>query len=165
MATVTNYEERLTTAFEGLALANGGDLPARNSVNSDQEYRLKLAEAAADGAVGGATFTIGAEAGNVINVAIQLTDGNGNNLAHAAGVRFYLAADSAGQTIGTAVDTLAIGTNGLYQQLSAGLSGFLTSEANGLIDVNLTETDTATRYMVLVLPNGSLAISGAITFA
>lgn len=74
MATVTNYEERLTTALEGLVMANGGDLPTRNSVNSDQEYRLKLAEAVADGAVGGATFTIGAEVSNVIKVTIQLTD-------------------------------------------------------------------------------------------
>lgn len=42
----------------------------------------------------------------------------------------------------------------------------LTSEADGDIDVNIINaTTTPTYYLVLVLPNGRLAVSGAITFA
>lgn len=165
---VTNYHERKTAAYKGLVLAAGGTLPTRDPVSNPVEYRLQLLEAAAVGTVGGATFTIGAENTNVKNVAIQLTDGLGNNLAHAACVQIYLAADSAGQVIGSGVGTpagLAIGTNGLYRQLTANISGFCTSEANGLIDLNITNTGTGSQYLVVVLPNGKLVVSGAITFA
>jgi hypothetical protein len=168
MATVTNYEERLSTALEGLVLAVGGTLPSRESVSSEQQYRLALAEAASDGAVSGATFTIGTEAANAINVAIQLTDGNSNNLAHAATCYVYLAADTAGQTIGSGVGTpagLAIGTDGLYQQVTQHIAGFVTCEADGDIDLTITNTGTGTQYLVVVLPSGKLAVSGAITFA
>ena len=41
----------------------------------------------------------------------------------------------------------------------------LVSESDGDIDINITETGTPTFYLVLVLPNGKLAASGAITFA
>lgn len=41
----------------------------------------------------------------------------------------------------------------------------LTSEADGDIDVNITEAGVATWYLVLVLPSDKLVVSGAITFA
>lgn len=41
----------------------------------------------------------------------------------------------------------------------------LVSEVDGDIDINITESGVATWYLVLVLPNGKLAVSGAITFA
>jgi len=39
------------------------------------------------------------------------------------------------------------------------------SEADGDIDVDITDSGTPTMYLVLVLPNGKLAVSDAITFA
>ena len=168
MSVVTNYEERMTAALEGLVLAVGGSLPTRENVSSVQEYRLKLCEAASTGAIGGATFTIGAESANVINVAIQLTDGNGDDLARAGQVFVYLSADAGGQTTGSGVGHptgLAIGTDGFYQQMIANLAGLCTSETDGDIDLNITNTGTGTQYLIVVLPSGKLVASGAITFA
>jgi len=48
---------------------------------------------------------------------------------------------------------------------TVGKSGVLVSEADGDIDITITETSTPTFYLALVLPNGALAVSGAITFA
>jgi hypothetical protein len=41
----------------------------------------------------------------------------------------------------------------------------LTSEADGDIDIDIVEAGVATWYLVVVLPNGLLSVSGAITFA
>lgn len=117
--------------------------------------------------VAGATFTVGAEGTNAINVAIQLTDAAGDALAEAVALPFYLATDSAGlNASGTAPDGgIAIGTDGSLIEWTANLSGLAISEADGDIDITLTESAGATWYLVLVLPDGSLAVSGAITFA
>lgn len=167
MATVTNIIERTVAALEAFVIAQGGTLPTRDSVTETTDYQVELLEAANAGAVGGATFTIGAENANVINVAIQLTDGAGAALTQRAVVQVYLSNDANGDTIantGTPAG-LAIGTDGLYRQLVANLSGFCTSEADGDIDLNITNTGAGTQYLVVVLPNGSLVVSGAITFA
>lgn len=42
---------------------------------------------------------------------------------------------------------------------------WLTSEADGDIDINITDTGTPTFYLAVVLPNGKLNVSSAITFA
>jgi len=42
---------------------------------------------------------------------------------------------------------------------------WLTSEADGDIDITITEAGGYTAYLALVLPTGKLAVSGAITFA
>lgn len=39
------------------------------------------------------------------------------------------------------------------------------SEADGDIDISITDSGTPTMYMILVLPDGTLVASGAITFA
>lgn len=65
--------------------------------------------------VGGATITVGTEAANVINVSIQLTDANGNDLATRGVVECYLSADANGDALASAPPTggVAIGTDGL----------------------------------------------------
>ena len=115
----------------------------------------------------GAKFTIGTEATNAINVAIQLIDrDNGNELGEAVCLGWYLAADSAGQTIATAPSGgIAIGTDGLLQEFTANVAGLVTCEADGDIDVTLTESTAKSFYLVLVAPDGKLLISSAITFA
>jgi hypothetical protein len=112
-----------------------------------------------------ASITVGAEAGNVINVAVQLQDMNGNALANRASVLAYLSDDANGDSVaGTAPDTVAIGTDGLAIPLVAGKCFLLTSEADGDIDINVTEDGADTWYLVLVLPHGPLVVSDAITF-
>ena len=112
-----------------------------------------------------ASITVGAEAGNVINVAVQLQDMNGNALANRASVLAYLSDDANGDSVaGTAPDTVAIGTDGLAIPLVAGKCFLLTSEADGDIDINEAEDGADTWYLVLVLPHGPLVVSDAITF-
>ena len=79
---------------------------------------------------GGASFTIGTEAANVINVAIQLTDWFGDDLAVAGHVMAYLSDDADGVGIsGTAPATsVAIGTDGaIIKELTTKLAWMLQS--------------------------------------
>jgi hypothetical protein len=113
-----------------------------------------------------ATFVIGAENTNVINVGIQLKDADNNAITQRACVRAYMSADANGDTLATAPNGgLVIGTDGLCIEEKADQSFALISEANGHIDLNITESGTPTMYIVLVMPDGSLVVSGAITFA
>ena len=113
-----------------------------------------------------ATFTIGAEAGNVINVAVQLKDGAGDDIATRAAVQFYLSDDADGDTIVAAATSLAIGTDGVAIENISNSAGLLISEADGDIDINIGDASgAATYYLVLVMPSGELVVSSAITFA
>lgn len=115
-----------------------------------------------------ATITVGTEAANVINVAIQFTDrNNGNEIGERVAVPYYLADDANGDTPGaTAPDGgIAIGTDGALIEWAANLSGLLISESDGDADIDLTESGVDTWYLILVMPDGKLVASGAITFA
>ena len=113
-----------------------------------------------------ATFTIGTEAGNVINVAVQLKDGAGDDIATRAAVQFYLSDDADGDTIVAAATSLAIGTDGVAIENISNSAGLLISEADGDIDINIGDASgAATYYLVLVMPSGELVVSDAITFA
>lgn len=115
-----------------------------------------------------AKFTVGAEAANVINVAAQLVDrDNGNPIGERVAIPFYLASDANGDTPAGTPPTggLAIGADGVAIEWTANLSGLLVSEADGDIDVNLTDTGTPTFYLILAMPDGKLVASPAITFA
>lgn len=113
-----------------------------------------------------ATFVIGAEATNVINVAVQLKDGD-KEVAARGSVFAYLSDDANGDSVaGTAPDGgVAIGTDGVAIPVVAGKAFQLVSEADGDIDLDVTESSTDTWYLVIVLPGGELVISDAITFA
>ena len=116
--------------------------------------------------VASATFTIGAEAGNAINVAIQLQDWKGADINYRAGLAWYLSSDATGDTISAAPDSgIAIGTDGLLIEWTNNVSGWVISESDGDIDVTLTESTAKSFYLNLILPGGKLATSGAITFA
>jgi hypothetical protein len=113
-----------------------------------------------------ATFAVGTEAANAINVAIQLKDASGVDLARRCALPWYLSGDANGDAIASAPGSgIAIGTDGLLLEWTANVSGLVISEADGDIDVTLSESSTGTWYLVLVLPGGNLAVSGAITFA
>jgi hypothetical protein len=121
-----------------------------------------------DGAPLDAGFTIGEETTNAINVAIQLKDGNGADIAVRGNVKAYLSDDANGDSIvGTAPDGgVAIGTDGLAIPVVASKAWLLTSESDGDIDLTITHAAGAkTVYLILVLPNGKLKASTAITFA
>jgi hypothetical protein len=117
--------------------------------------------------IGGATFVIGAEAANVINVGIQLTDDDGNDLDAVTAVEIWLFADAAGVSINTnAYDTIAIGTDGLLVERVADKIIDCTCESDGDIDIDLTEaTATPTIYVGVKMGDGSFVISGAVAHA
>lgn len=119
-----------------------------------------------DNQVATATFTIGAEAGNVINVAIQLKDAAGTDMAIRNAIPFYLSDNANGDTVVAAATSLAIGTDGVCIEWTSNSAGLLISEADGDIDLDIGDASgAATYYLVLVMPNGKLVVSSAITFA
>jgi hypothetical protein len=120
-----------------------------------------------DGGPQGATFVIGADAGTTINVAIQLVDGNAADIAVRGSVFAYLSDDANGDSIaGTAPSGgWAIGTDGLLIPVVTNKAAQLVSEADGDIDITITEAGTATWYLILAMPNGKLVASTAIAFA
>lgn len=131
-------------------------------------WRDTQASSISDGAPAGATMVVGAEGGSDdINVTIQLTDHNGNDLAIRGGVDFYLADDANGDTPSTVAPDggIAIGTDGAMIEWAANLSGKLISEADGDIDITLIDSGSPTFYLIVILPTGKLAASAAITFA
>lgn len=112
-------------------------------------------------------FTVGAEGTNAINVALQLKDAAGNDLAVRGAVYAYLSDDANGDSIIASAHSSgwAIGTDGLLIPDVTNKSGHLVSEADGDIDLTITEAGAKTAYLVVVLPNGTLKVSGAITHA
>jgi len=113
-----------------------------------------------------ATMTVGTEAADVINVAIQLNDRlNGNEVGAAVSLFWYLSTDAAGQVpASTAPDTLAIGTDGALIEWAANLSGLITLEADGDADLDFGENGDGFWYLNLVMPDGKLMTSAIIDF-
>jgi hypothetical protein len=115
----------------------------------------------------GAEFTIGAENTNAIITQIQLTDRAGEPLRKSVSVPFYFAAAANGLTIGTAASgAVAIANSkGLLIASVAKLAGQLVTNSLGQAEISITEAGALTTYIVLVMPTGQLAISGAIVHA
>jgi hypothetical protein len=121
----------------------------------------------------GATFVIGAEAANAINVGIQLLNASGQELDQRCAVAAYLSSDVNGDVVEAVSATLTItgGTDGVTMPFgAANVLGhhnlLLLSEADGDIDVVVTQTSGVdTHYLVLVMADGSIVVSTAITFA
>lgn len=117
--------------------------------------------------VGLASFTVGAKSVNTINVAVQLKDARGNNVAQVVGVQAYLATAATGIGLGTATTSaIAIGTNGtLLDITTTGQSFDVVSDASGRFDINLIQSASpVTVYLVVIMPDGGIAVSTAITW-
>lgn len=115
-----------------------------------------------------AAFTIGAEAANAINVAVQIKSDKGQAaIASRRFLQVYLATSNTGATLAAAPDGgMAIGTNGVVLgALIANRMVSVLTDASGRFDLTLTESTAKSFYMVVVMPSGRLVVSGAITFA
>jgi hypothetical protein len=161
LARIVNRRYRLSVDGSGNLLIQTGKKNQRNDLTT-------LKSISTTPRLHTASFTVGAEAGNAIVVSIQLKDAGGNDLTTRANVYAYLSDDANGDSlIATAHDgAVAGGTDGVLQAMEAKKSFRLTSEADGDIDVSITHAAGAkTAYLVLVLPEGNLVVSGAITHA
>lgn len=121
------------------------------------------------GAVGSATEAVGAEAANVINVAFQLKDLAGTNMAKIVPVLYYLSDSSTGAGLAaTAPDTdLAIGTDGtIIEEFTADKSGYAVTDATGSIDFDVSESGAGGNWYLVVVPLIGIVhkVSSIITF-
>lgn len=113
-----------------------------------------------------ATYAIEAEGNNLITVTVQLKDVDADDLTVPASVPFYLTSDAAGLDPQAAPDAgIAVLTDGALIEWTANASGLAISEADGDLDIVFGDSGSGTWYLVLVMSNGSLSISGAITFS
>ena len=117
------------------------------------------------GAVAGATIVVGAEDTNVRPITIQLTDSAGADLAVVSTFIMCVFADAAGAAFATTGGStgMAIGTDGALLALVAKKVFICTSEADGDWDGTWTDTGTEAAYLGVVLPNGRVTISAAMT--
>lgn len=118
------------------------------------------------GAASNVSFVIGAESANVINVGLQFQD-NGEDVGEKVACRAYLSDDADGNSVvATAPTSVAIGTDGVAIPLVAGKCFELISEDDGDLDLDITlSSGGATYYLAVILPDGRVTVSDAITFA
>jgi hypothetical protein len=114
-----------------------------------------------------ASFTIGNESSNTRNVAIQLKDADGADMAIRSSVLAYLSEDANGDSIVTNAPNggVTIGTDGLAIPLVANKAWWLVSEPDGDIDLSVVDNTARNMYLIIALPNGKLAASAVIAFA
>lgn len=148
-----------------------GAIALQSGVSGDIIRVLSMAGTAGNqsSAVASAVMVVGAEntGAGTINVTIQLKDAAGVDLAVRGSVFAYLSDDAYGNSIVATAPSAgwAIGTDGLLIPVVTNKAAQLVSEADGDIDITITEAGADTFYLVLVMPNGSLLVSDAITFA
>ena len=129
--------------------------------------RVKETINAVTNACYGVTYTVGAEAGDVIGVACQFTNLDGDDMDSRVCVRQWLSDGTSGEVIEAAATTLAAGTDGaiLVEETSNGI-WMAVSEADGDLDIDIGNAGGAdTLYLNTLLPNGKIVQSAAITFA
>jgi hypothetical protein len=115
----------------------------------------------------GATITVGAESANARAITIQLTDGDGVDLAHRAAVLIAVLLDANGDAfVATGGSTgIAIGTDGALLAIVAKKLFLAISEADGDIDLTWTDTGTEAAYLCVIRPDGRIIASAALTNA
>jgi hypothetical protein len=124
-----------------------------------------------DNQVASVTFSVASESGEAIVVSCQFLDAAGADMATASACYAFLSADSSGQTNASASGlTPSAGTDGHVIPIAdsnTAVAMLLISEADGDVDVTITDasTGTTTNYLNVVTPSGKIYTSGAITFA
>lgn len=114
------------------------------------------------------TWTVGAEATNVIKVTGVLKSPHGRALAAATPLRVWLTQNATTKIVAPVAPsgTVVIAAKGaIIVSPTAKLVHDIVTNASGEFDFNITEAGAATWYMVAQLPDGTLSVSPAITFA
>jgi len=113
-----------------------------------------------------ADITVGTLSSDTYPIEIQLKDFEGNNLTVPACIRAYYSSVATGLDFTDVTTDLDItsGGNGDALVLLTYYAYQLISEADGTIDVDSTDSGTDDQYLVLVMPDGRLVISGVLTY-
>ncbi len=108
-----------------------------------------------------ANFTIGAEAADAIAVKVALSDAGVRHL------RVYLcdAADGLAVSADPPSGGSAITVGTLLKAQTAALDLDVLTDINGAFTITMTEAAADTWYVCLVLPDGRVTVSPAVTFA
>ena len=99
--------------------------------------------------MGTPTFTVGAEAADAINVAVQLKDSQGVNLAYSAVVQVWISATAGAVVAATPPSsTVVIGTEGtLISSRVAKTDLLIRTNATGAFDLTITEAGAKSYYV------------------
>ncbi len=97
-------------------------------------------------------------------VAIQLQDANRANITERAAVHCYLSQKQAGPIVEGAACAISGGTRGLA--VAVGREALLlVSDNKGAIDLAISDTVAGTFHLNLIMPDGSVLTSDALTFS
>lgn len=138
-----------------MATSISGQIPAKNNPYFSNK-------------VGGVAFTLAAQAGDVRKVTIQLQSGAVASLGSAGYVRAFLsdAATGLGITATAPSGGVAIGDKGaILATPVANKMWDLQTDAAGAVELDVTEAGAKSFYVVVILPDGTHAVSSALAFA
>jgi hypothetical protein len=114
-------------------------------------------------------FSIAAEDSNAIITTITVKSAvTGKSMGRAVGLPFYISSDSAGQTLEAGTDlTPTADTNGLIivDGGDSKVAGYIVTETTGLMGFKIADAGADTYYINLIMPDGRIETSGAITLA
>ena len=113
-----------------------------------------------------ADITVGTLSSDTYPVTIQLKDFAGNNLKVPAAVMAYYADSATGldpTDVTTDLATTSAGAGAVLIFLTKYLF-LLVSEVDGTIAVDSEDSGTDDQYLVLVMPDGRLVVSGVLTY-
>ena len=153
-----------------IVVASGGVVTVQSggSIAVESGGAITLASGGIFNNIGGAadaSIVVAAEAGDARAITIQLKDAAGADLAHRAAVLIAVLLDANGDAfVVTGGSTgIAIGTDGALHTITAKKLFLAISEADGDIDLTWTDTGSEAAYLAVVLPNGKMIISTALT--
>ena len=112
-----------------------------------------------------ATFTLVSSDPAVVT--IQLEDFEGNDLKEATSVMAWISSTATGIDPGAVSSELALtgsGDGAVLIHLTHYLYQLIT-EADGDVDVTITDTGTTAQYLTLLMPDGRLVVSQHLVFA
>lgn len=112
-----------------------------------------------------AEITVGAEATNVRDITVQLSDADGTALTSMAVVHLVVFADAAGAALSSGGSTgIALDADGLILATIVSKKVFLAmTDDTGLLTLTWTDTGTDAAYLGVVLPDGRVVIGAAMT--
>jgi hypothetical protein len=113
------------------------------------------------------TFTVGAEATNVVNVSGQVKNSAGDAVAGVRTLQLGLFTTAAAVAYSTTnYTTIAIGTNGALVELVADKRIEVRTDSDGAFDIDVTlSSGAATSYLAQLKPDGTVVSSDVITHA